>query len=209
MISLTEIWCFTSIHLFVFLLLFMPPNLALEIKCRESERQALLSFKQSLVYRYDILSSWTTQAKANDDCCNWIGVGCSNNITGGDYHITRLDLHNTGLMGEIGSSLTQLSHLTYLDLSSNEFDQIFLEDVASLINLNYLNLSYNMLRGPIPQSLGQLSNLEYLNLQFNFLEGEVSEVHFSKLKNLKALDLSDNLLRLNFNSTWVPPFQLQ
>lgn len=411
MISLTLIWYFTSIHLF--LLLSMPANFALEIKCLESERQGLLSFKQSLIDRYDILSSWRTQANANDDCCNWRGVGCSNK-TGGDHHIIRLHLHNKGLMGEVGSSLTQLSHLTYLDLSYNEFDQISLQDIASLINLNYLNLSnnkfssvvipshlgnlskllvldlgsngwlcdnlswlsrlsslkhldlsstdlhnahdwvdiinkltllqslslsnstlpqpilsphdtnanfskflvklnlslnhdlnssiidswlinfsnslthldlaynnlqgFNMdgfgnmtsliflnlhstkvdfhssklfdnlcnlnslevlylgsnnfsgslpnfsllfqslkeldlsnnkLSGTIPQSLGQLSNLENLNLQSNLLEGEVSEVHFSKLKNLKALDLSGNLLRLNFNSAWVPPFQLQ
>ncbi|XP_038904036.1 receptor-like protein EIX2 isoform X2 [Benincasa hispida] len=186
-------------------------NLALEIKCMESERQALLSLKQNLIDRYDFLSSWRTQAnpKANDDCCNWRGVGCSNNTGADHYNIISLDLHNKGLMGEVGSSLTQLLHLTYLDLSYNQFDQILIEDIGSLINLNYLNLSYNKLSGSIPQSLGQLSNLEYLNLQSNLLEGEVSEVHFSKLKNLKALDLSDNLLRLTFNSAWVPPFQLQ
>ncbi|XP_038878985.1 receptor-like protein EIX2 [Benincasa hispida] len=211
MISLTVIWYFTSIQYF-FLLLSMPANnLALEIKCMESERQALLSLKQNLIDRYDFLSSWRTQAnhKANDDCCNWRGVGCSNNTGADHHHIVSLDLHNKGLMGEVGSSLTQLLHLTYLDLSYNQFDQILIEDIGSLINLNYLNLSYNKLSGSIPQSLGQLSNLEYLNLQSNLLEGEVSEVHFSKLKNLKALDLSDNLLRLNFNSAWIPPFQMQ
>ncbi|KAE8650537.1 receptor-like protein EIX2 isoform X2 [Cucumis sativus] len=204
MISLTEIWCFTSIHLFVFLLLFMPPNLALEIKCRESERQALLSFKQSLVYRYDILSSWTTQAKANDDCCNWIGVGCSNNITGGDYHITRLDLHNTGLMGTIPTCIYKFDALTKT-LNASEVPD-YLKDLVmmwkgkeTLIhgrNLQLqrsIDLSCNRLTGEIPNKITELVGLVVLNLSRNELTGQIP-YNIGQLQSLDFLDPSRNNL---------------
>jgi hypothetical protein len=54
------------------------------VKCIQSERQALLQFKDGLSDPYDMLSSWMTA-----DCCEWYGIGCSN-LTG---HVLMLDLH--------------------------------------------------------------------------------------------------------------------
>ena len=83
-----------------------------------------------------------------------------------------------------------------------------LPDLTTFPSLRYLLLSQNHLYGTIPESLGIQSNLEFLYLQDNSLEGVISDAHFSKLTKLKHLYLSNNLLKFNSSSDWVPPFQL-
>ena len=71
-----------------------------------------------------------------------------------------------------------------------------------------LHIGYNQLEGTLPEGIGQLQHLQYLDIASNSFTGVVSEVHFQKLFKLETLGLSFNSLTLNFNSTWVPPFQL-
>ena len=84
-----------------------------------------------------------------------------------------------------------------------------LPDLSTFPSLRVLSLSNNHLNGTIPESLGKQSNLGTFRLHDNSFEGVISETHFSKLKNLKNLDLSHTPLILNFSSNWVPPFQLE
>ena len=57
--------------------------------CIESERQALLTFKQDLNDSSNRLASWI----GDGDCCNWAGVVCDN-FTG---HVIQLRLGNPHL----------------------------------------------------------------------------------------------------------------
>ncbi|XP_059436267.1 receptor-like protein EIX2 [Corylus avellana] len=154
------------------------PNL----RCLEGESKALLSFKNNLTDPSGRLSSWV-----GDDCCNWIGVGCDSN-TG---NVAKLDLRNpfssfnyydvdtdifswyedteaynkSCLGGKISSSLLDLKHLSYLDLSLNNFDGINIPKfLGSLESLTYLNLSFSLFVGVIPPHLWNLSRLQYLDL---------------------------------------------
>ncbi|XP_059629341.1 receptor-like protein EIX1 [Cornus florida] len=116
------------------------------VVCVESERQALLRFKQDLSDPSNRLFSWAAdQSRGGGDCCEWVGVVC-NNLTG---HVEELHLPTpfvdyrdeyeyeafqrsrlTG--GNLNPSLLDLKHLTYLDLSGNYFNGIF---QASLVLL--------------------------------------------------------------------------
>lgn len=58
-----------------------------DMKCKERERHALLTFKQDLEDEYDMLSTWNNNQ--NTDCCKWKGVRC-NKQTG---YVQSLDLH--------------------------------------------------------------------------------------------------------------------
>jgi EIX receptor 1/2 len=155
-----------------------------EVKCIKEERQALLKFKQGLQDNYSMLSSWVNH---EEDCCKWEGIECSNRT--GD-HVVKLVLRNKFLSGEISSSLLGLQHLTYLDLSSNQFS-ILPNFVGSLTKLQYLNLSINGISGTIPPQLGNLSSLISLDLSHNSFSGTIPP-QLGNLSSLIYLDLSHN-----------------
>ncbi|KAE8077810.1 hypothetical protein FH972_016336 [Carpinus fangiana] len=158
-----------------------------EVRCIEEERQALLKFKRGLGDYGGLLSSWGSQ---EEDCCNWKGIKCSNRTD----HVVKLDLrgdHSSEdpkfLYADRIPSLLGLQHLTFLDLSCNEFF-ILPEFIGSLTKLQYLNLSHNLFYGTIPQRFGNLSSLISLDLR---LPGKLTEdhnldwlLHLSSLKHL-------------------------
>ncbi|KAL5804151.1 hypothetical protein ACOSQ3_030951 [Xanthoceras sorbifolium] len=185
------------------------------VRCIESERQALLTFKQDLIDPSNRLASWI----GDGDCCNWAGVVC-HNVTG---HVLRLHLQNpqqeyftsddeskyssdakyevymrSQLGGKINPSLLNLKHLKHLDLSFNNFEGIQIPGfLGSMQSLRYLNLSSAGFHGMIPQQLGNLSNLQYLGLNshidFYFdIEGPYVENlrWITGLSLLKHLELS-------------------
>ncbi|RVW99313.1 putative leucine-rich repeat receptor-like protein kinase [Vitis vinifera] len=162
--------------------------------CIEVERKALLEFKNGLKDPSGRLSSWV-----GADCCKWKGVDC-NNQTG---HVVKVDLKSGGdfsrlgggfsrLGGEISSSLLDLKHLTYLDLSLNDFQGIPIPNfLGSFERLRYLNLSNARFGGMIPPHLGNLSQLRYLDLLGGDYPMRVSNLNWlSGLSSLKYLDLA-------------------
>ncbi|KAK7814786.1 receptor-like protein eix2, partial [Quercus suber] len=158
-----------------------------EVRCIESERHALLNFKQHLSDPSNRLASWAAAA-FDVDCCHWVGVLC-HNVTG---HVIQLRLRSFPPLddiddelptdeaqyeaqlqtyersvfgGKINPSLLDLKHLIYLDLSGNNFNGTQIPKfLGSMESLRYLNLSYAGFGGLIPHQLGNLSNLHYLNL---------------------------------------------
>nr|GMD78779.1 probable leucine-rich repeat receptor-like protein kinase At1g35710 [Ipomoea batatas] len=158
------------------------------IRCPETEKDALLKFKQGITNPSNLLSSWTTE----QDCCKWEGIECDN-TTG---HVTTLDLHSTSqadsLRGELRKSLLDLPYLRHLDLSHNDFHYIHIPDfIGSFKNLEYLNLSSANFRGIVPDHLGNLSHLQYLDLSGSGRNLRVNNHDWlSQLSSLKVIDLS-------------------
>ncbi|KAH1151796.1 hypothetical protein GYH30_045350 [Glycine max] len=164
------------------------PNSA-EIKCIQTERQALLNFKHGLIDRYGILSTWSDD-HTNRDCCKWKAIRC-NNQTG---HVETLDLGGQYLSGAINiSSLIALENIEHLDLSYNDFEGSHIPEImGSFTNLRYLNLSHCLFGGSIPSDIGKLTHLLSLDLGKNFyLHGQIP-YQLGNLTHLQYLDLSDN-----------------
>ncbi|KAK2639681.1 hypothetical protein Ddye_027476 [Dipteronia dyeriana] len=187
------------------------------VGCVQSERKALLSFKQGLSYDpSNRLASWG----GDGDCCRWAGVVCDN-FTG---HVIQLRLRNPHLEyftdyeeepyassativavyeayersmlgGKINPSLLDLKHLIYLDLSGNHFDGHDIpEFLGSIENLRYLNLSNAGFSGMIPQQLGNLSSLQNLDLNFEFQSSnDITVLHVENLFWLSGLSLLEHL----------------
>ncbi|KAK6275766.1 hypothetical protein POUND7_005475 [Theobroma cacao] len=183
-----------------------------EAACLESERQALLRFTQDLTDNSSRLASWSN----GGDCCDWTGVVCDN-LTG---HVLELHLGNihdpnddvlvpgkaferSRLSGKINTSLLDLKHLQYLDLSGNNFGGQIPGFLGSLQNLRYLNLSTAGFEGLIPPQLGNLTKLQYLDLHdllSVFLYAENLQ-WLTSLAQLQHLDLSG--ISLSKASDWL------
>ncbi|KAB2059573.1 hypothetical protein ES319_A11G314800v1, partial [Gossypium barbadense] len=170
--------------------------------CIQSEREALLKFKNHLIDPSNRLSSWVE----GGDCCKWIGIVCHNStgyvnqlhlaappLSEPDFDATPAEweaYERSKLRGKINPSLLELKHLSSLDLSSNNFSSIHIPKIFGLLeSLTYLNLSYAQFQGAIPHNLGNLSKLQYLDLGGNDLKSK-SLQWVSGLSSLQYLDLS-------------------
>ncbi|CAN0863420.1 Receptor-like protein EIX2 [Linum grandiflorum] len=141
------------------------------VGCNRLEREALLQFKADLQDPSGRLSSWVN---GSTDCCKWRGVVCDN-VTG---YVTKLYLRCPGLCflgfalrefelrGKLNPSLLELKHLSYLDLSGNDFiGSPIPRFLGSMTSLKSLSLNGCRFQGVIPHQLGNLSNLVELDLQ--------------------------------------------
>ncbi|XP_059310727.1 receptor-like protein EIX2 [Lycium ferocissimum] len=191
-----------------------------KVRCVESERKALLSFKRSLTDPSDRLASWVGK-----ECCIWKAVYCD--IQTG--YVIGLDLNDrsnncywkklghlipgnsTCFGGKISPALLELRYLKHLDLGGNDFQGLATPNfLGSLENLQYLNLSLSSLVG-IPPSFGNLSNLRYLNLWAYSYPIDTVERSWVKdlnwvsgLSSLKYIDLS--YVNLSLVKHWLEAF---
>ncbi|GJV05646.1 leucine-rich repeat protein [Tanacetum coccineum] len=162
--------------------------------CSKQERLALLKFKHSVNDVADMLSSWV-----GNDCCQWERVHCDNvtgkvdslHLRGREDYINRDDEYLIGK--EVITSLGDLRHLKFLDLSANDFRGSRIpEFIGSFKHLSYLNLSNAYFSGFIPPHIGNLSNLVVLDLKSRhntiMMSDDMSWI--SGLSLLKYLDLS-------------------
>ncbi|GMN62037.1 hypothetical protein TIFTF001_031122 [Ficus carica] len=175
-------------------------------RCTEPERRALLQIKGDLGDGWDnFLPSWGNEEEKRE-CCEWIGIRCDNK----SGHVIRLDLSpstlghdlNDLLEGNLSSSLVDLPHLHYLDLSSIRFIKNSIPSfIGSLSKLRHLDLSSTSMIGKVPSQLGNLSSLQFLDLSRNdFLE--IANMEWaSHLSSLQLLDLS--FTNLSFAHDWV------
>ncbi|PIN01582.1 Leucine-rich repeat protein [Handroanthus impetiginosus] len=157
--------------------------------CIERERKALLKLKESFIDPFNRLSSWNTK-----DCCTWQGVVCHKIIA----HVIKLDLRNVDPFVELeyanqlsskllDSFLLELKHLSYLDLSLNNFQLIPIPPfLGSMNELKYLNLSAANFSGVVPNYLGNLSSLHVFDIGARI--GDLTIDNLMWLSNLSSLE---------------------
>jgi Leucine-rich repeat (LRR) protein len=166
--------------------------------CIKEKREALLKIKKKdLKVPPNFLSSWIGK-----DFCNWKGIECDNqtgNILKLDLRYICLDLWSLSVLGgKINPALSNLKHLSYLDLSRNNFEGISIpEFIGSLNMLNYLEVSYSSLRGFFPSTLGRWNpcKLQNLDLTSNHLTSDITKL----IEAFSCSNQSLEHLRLSFN----------
>ncbi|XP_060209557.1 receptor-like protein EIX1 [Lycium barbarum] len=169
------------------------------IHCIESEKNALIKFRQGFKNPSRSMLSWMLE----ENCCRWEGVECDNS-TG---HVITLDLHKQFLKGEFGNSLLGLPHLSHLDLSQNDFLGAKIPNFVSRFkNLEYLNLSKTNFRGTVPEHLGNLSRLQFLDLSGDSSLQANNLQWLQHLFSMKILDLSD--VDMSIAKNWLHDINL-
>ncbi|XP_052735877.1 receptor-like protein EIX2 [Vigna angularis] len=124
--------------------------------------------------------------------------------------IYELDLSSSSLIGHLPKDLLNLRELDFLNMEDNNFDGPIPDWLGHFKHLETLILGVNKFSGSIPTNLGNLSTLITLVVGSNPLTGVVSERNFAKLSKLKELGIYSYVgLTFDFDSDWIPPFQLE
>ncbi|XP_038683528.1 BRASSINOSTEROID INSENSITIVE 1-associated receptor kinase 1-like isoform X1 [Tripterygium wilfordii] len=160
-------------------------QLIISIVAANSEGDALNALKTSLEDPKHILQSWDATLV---NPCTWFHVTCNS-----ENSVTRVDLGNAFLSGQLVSQLGQLPNLQYLQLYGNNISGEIPVELGDLTNLVSLDLYSNKLVGTIPPTLARLSKLRFLRLNNNSLTGTIPWL-LTTVKSLQVLELSNNNL---------------
>ncbi|KAJ3708307.1 hypothetical protein LUZ61_012012 [Rhynchospora tenuis] len=146
---------------------------------RETDKQALLAFKNNLDNGSPVLSSWN----GSISYCKWEGVYCCRQHP---QRVCALELPSSGLVGPISSYIGNFSYLRSIDLYGNKLYGSIPSSIGYLHRLQHLRLSNNSLSGSFPANLNNCSQLVNLSLSYNQLSGELPSWlgHFRKLELL-------------------------
>ncbi|KAJ3708306.1 hypothetical protein LUZ61_012011 [Rhynchospora tenuis] len=176
----------------------------------ETDKQALLAFKNNLDNGSPVLSSWNGSVSY----CKWEGVYCcrqhpqrvcalelpSSSLVGpispyiGNLSYLRsIDLGDNKLYGIIPSSIGYLHRLQHLCLRNNSLSGTFSANLNNCSQLVNLSLAYNQFSGNLPSRLGYFRKLEILDLSFNNFIGDIPS-SITNLTSLQQVHLRSNLL---------------
>ncbi|KAK4594905.1 hypothetical protein RGQ29_018584 [Quercus rubra] len=179
--------CSTFLHiilLFTVTLLCLKPATSSATPTNETDRLALLKFKESIDYDpYGILSSW------NDSFhfCNWHGITCGRR----HQRVTTLELQGHDLRGTIPPYIGNLTFLRAINLQNNSFYGEIPKEVSQLFRLRDLNLTNNTLGGEIPTNLSSCSELRHIIVSNNKLIGKIPK-ELGSLTKLISLGVARN-----------------
>ena len=188
----------SSIYLHVILLfstclLYLQTAITATAPSNETDRLALLKFKESVPHDpFNILSSWNDSM----NFCNWHGITCGRR----HQRVTALNLEGYKLRGSISLDIGNLTFLRLINLQNNSFYGEIPQEVGHLYRLQQLNLNNNTLEGEIPSSLSNCSNLKFINLFMNNLKGKIP-TKLGSLMKLETLRLFGNNL-----TGGIPPY---
>ncbi|RXI08820.1 hypothetical protein DVH24_022964 [Malus domestica] len=202
-----------SIYLFVTTLLFVMNLSSADPFGNETDRLALLKFKESI--SADPLG-FLNSCNDSFHFCNWYGVTCSRrhqrvaalNLQGSDLrgtispHIgnlsflrsSHLNLSDNILEGEIPVNLTYCSELSIISLTSNRLTGNILRHPTflgkSFINHTTFLGIYNLV-GNVPEEIAQLKSLSFFAIRPNNLSGMIPSSLFN-ISSMNTLSLTDN-----------------
>ncbi|KAK4482917.1 hypothetical protein RD792_010090 [Penstemon davidsonii] len=155
------------------------------LSCNEVDRDSLISFYRQIYSPPTAPLNWSST-----DCCQWEGIGCTsyNGVT----RVTQLSLPGRGLAGSITPSLGNLSFLSYLNLSHNQFfGPLPVRTFHNLNHLEILDLSSNRFSGLFqPDSFPVY--VRTVDLSSNRFNGSIDPSCFHRAMNLISFNVSNN-----------------
>ncbi|MFI3321437.1 MAG: hypothetical protein R3Y50_02820 [Rikenellaceae bacterium] len=136
-------------------------------------------------------SNWTTKWNFSEPLSSWHGVRIDEHQ--GIQRVVEINLANNNLVGEIPSTITNISYLESIQLQNNSLTGEIPTFIGDLHYLQYLYLYNNNLTGEIPTEVVTLYYLARLHLGGNLLEGSIPS-ELGDLTRLEVLGLENNNL---------------
>ncbi|CAE6071048.1 unnamed protein product [Arabidopsis arenosa] len=184
--------CVIFIFLAELLCFFCSSESQTTFTCHPHDLEALRDFIANLEPKLD---GWINSSSSTD-CCNWTGITCnSNNIR----RVTKLELFNKKLSGNLSESLGKLDEIRVLNLSRNFIRDSIPLSIFNLMNLQTLDLSSNDLSGEIPRSMN-LPSLQILDLSSNGFNGSLPSHICHNSTQIRVVKLAENYFAGNFTS---------
>ncbi|ESW14354.1 hypothetical protein PHAVU_008G273600 [Phaseolus vulgaris] len=114
-----------------------------------------------------------------------------------NYNLKFLDISFNLLIGDMSSSICNVSNLQVLVLSHNKLTGIIPSCLVNLQTLFILDLKNNQLNGTLPTTFSMNTDLTFLNLNNNQLEGPLPK-SLSNCTELEILNLGNNQIEDKF-----------
>ncbi|XP_050220886.1 leucine-rich repeat receptor-like protein kinase PXL1 [Mercurialis annua] len=134
----------------------------------------LLLIKSRLIDPSNRLGNWKMPENGEDvhlwSHCNWTGVFCNSKGS-----VDKLFLSNMSLGGNVSDRIQELSGLSILDISCNEFASALPKSLGNLVSLKSFDVSQNNFVGNFPSGLGRASGLTLVNASSNNFSGFLPE----------------------------------
>ncbi|CAL5379827.1 unnamed protein product [Camellia sinensis] len=152
-----------------------------------AEGDALIALKTNLADPNNVLQNWNSTLV---NPCTWFNVTCNS-----ENSVTRVDLGNANLSGQLVPQLGLLLNLQYLELYSNNISGRIPIELGNLTSLVSLDLYLNNLSGIIPDTLGRLQKLRFLDrrLNNNTLSGTIP-MSLTTISSLQSLFVAGNII---------------
>ncbi|RLN42435.1 LRR receptor-like serine/threonine-protein kinase FLS2 [Panicum miliaceum] len=158
------------------------------------QEEALLQWKASLADA-NSLSSWSPTG--NSTCCSWLGVTCD-----AEGHVAELSLPSAGLRGQLESfDFAAFPNLTKLNLNNNSLVGDIPFRFSKLPNIVWLDLGSNYLSSPDYSRMSPMPTLEHISMWGNKLDGMFPEFILSCTK-LIFLDLQGMISMGQYQIHW-------
>jgi len=130
-----------------------------------------------------------TRWLSSDNECEWFGLTCNRDST-----LTKIELSDNNLGGELFSELFRLSALEGITMDHNQdITGTIPPGLANLQKLQFINMDDNTLYGSIPEELYSITTLQAIDLNDNQLTGPITD-SIGNLSKLVVLQLHNNLL---------------
>ncbi|CAA0809800.1 LRR receptor-like serine/threonine-protein kinase FLS2 [Striga hermonthica] len=155
-----------------------------------TDKNALIQFKTFITSdpHHILATNWSTDTSSS--VCQWIGVSCS---TKHNNRVTGFSISGFGLRGTLSPYLGNLTFLTYLDISYNNFTGPIPRELSRLRRLRSIDIGFNSFAGQIPTWFGAFPQLEIMRLTNNTFTGSIPQ-EWSLLQRLRLIDMENNSL---------------
>ncbi|CAH1416646.1 unnamed protein product [Lactuca virosa] len=109
-------------------------------------------------------------------------------------HVTRLDVSSNQLSGNLPDFFHNFPNLTHFSAQSNRFSGGIPSSLSNSPAISFLNLRNNSFNGPIEFNCSMMTNLTSLDLGTNNFSGSIPD-DLSSCRNLRAINLARNRFR--------------